>query len=269
MVRLSAFGASAGAGFGGPSRRGYLQLIVGPHATYEDGDVKSAVPWVRVRRFTAEGLCHPKNAPKTGNVRDFTHHSRRFLEMVKEFKLERTGPSTGRITRLSDAATIDFTTNTPFVDFRGKTVQMDLNGYIKSRLNHDRHRVFGALDAEVLYGGRTAADDAVLDDAWAMIEAETGIMELDLQEAPFSNHRKYLTITVNNFDDETGGSLTAGLFDMTNPDEPIQVKKRKSWIRWRDLRDVVEADVLDRQKSVRIDGLRKHVRQEIVMEKVP
>jgi len=69
---------------------------------------------------------------------------------------------------------------------------------------------------------------------------------------------------VNGSDLLVAGSVTPVPGPMTLVAETA---KRGKKVQWRNLRDVVEPDVLDRQKVVRIDSIRKHVRQQVVEAK--
>ena len=271
----------------GAKRKGFLQLVVGDatgDTNYKDGDIKSAVNWRHCRCGVAQGICFAK-AVVAGSRQvarlnsdgryDDTDVAKDYMEATHQFRFERTGDLTGKIVRLSDLDEITFNSNETFVQHDGKAVQLDLKRTVARIIetlvsSGGRGKpLFGTPGLEVWYGGRKDESHAKLDVVWAAIEAKTAFVENDeVTGATFSSYRKVLTISVDDFDDAESAVLTLPLMDYTDPENSVLVKKRKNWVQWRNLRDVVESDVIDKQKVVRIDNIRKHVRSQIKLEKV-
>ena len=346
MVRVTGFSDGFSEGFGSANAKSYLQIVTPVSAgSYADGDIMSAVTYRNVRSERAEGVCNRK--VKVNGVRNFDRLNANGLfdagdvledwhEATSQYKFEKLSGSEGRITRLSDMNAIEFTSNQPFQQHDGKTVQMDMNLYLarrKATLAGPGGRgkpIFGTPGNEYWYGGKSTREHSNLDVAWQAIENKLQISEADVADkAVFSDYRKRLVIAVNDMSDESAGELTAGKTDIeditidsvtasgdqwlvtlsatppalasangakvmidftehyiesvngfdllvnSGEDAPVtgpatiqaDTAKRAIAIPWRDLRDVVEPDVLNRRLEVRIDQIRKHVTDEIIEAK--
>lgn len=268
-MSLGGFDTGFDSGFGWYGK-GYLSIVVGNHPTYEDEDIVGATNWRRCRHFHAESICHVKYVPfNTDGLNPYNSLPEVLLSNCCQYKWERIGIDTIRRTNLWTLDVVEYG-STPIEDpdRPGRMIHCDVDDYFDMMVKHPRHRIFGILGAETQYGGRTNASHAKLDTVWQEIEAQTAHREMDYAVSPFGDYRKRLVVAVDNFDDETSGELTSPLIDEIDPENPVTAKKRKYSVRWRGLRDVIEADVLDKGKVVRIDGIRKHVRSEIVSVKV-
>ncbi len=282
-----AFNADFGGGhFGGRVSRGYLQVIVGDHATYEDGDILSAINWRRVRHTFAEGICFQRGGGSSGRMlARLNGHGYMpmddvltdWYEASHQYKLERLSATTQLKTRLSDSATVEITDGVEYTDLTGKPATSHVGLWWQRRIatwtkdTAQGRPLFsddGDVNTLVCYLGRSNHDHANLDTIWTAIETKTAHTEDGTcTHAPFSNYRKRLVISVDDFDNETAGELTSSLVDETDPENPITIKKRKNFAEWRDLRDVNEGTVLNKQSVVRIDNIRKHVRSQILQAK--
>lgn len=343
MPRLKGFSSGFSNGFGNPLAKSYIQIITPVQTgTYEDGDILSAVTYRNVRAERANGLCFAKtlvngvrqmdrlNGNGLYNAGDVLED---WFEATSQFKYERLNNTQCRVTRLSDSNEIVFNTNEPFVQHDGKTVQMDVDLFLRRRKATlagpgGRGRpIFGTPGNEYWYGGRTTTEHANLDTVWVAIESKLGVNEVDVADkAVFSDYRKRLVIAVNDMSDADAAALTQSKVDteavtidsvvqddtnqwtltlsataptlantngaqvvigideysidavngsdvqvsgsVTPVTGPANIQattaKRANKIEWRNLRDVVEPDVLDRKVEVRIDTIRKHVREDVV-----
>lgn len=272
------FSNGFGNGFGGSRSLGYLQIVIpGATLSYEDGDIMSAVNHRALRTMAANQAMFTRTntrrlarlnsaglLPSDDVIRDAE-------EETRQYRIERLSATTAKIVRLSDLAEIEFTTNTKFIGFSGREESMDIELYFRrkaqslARQNAQGQPMFGtSINNAVIYGGRTIIDHTKLDTVWTQIETKLGVTEDSIPYRPFNrrSYQKYLIISVNDFPDDAG--LTSQLIDEETGET---IKKRKNYINWRQLRDVIEADVLDLKRPVQIDNIRKHVRQEIVLEK--
>lgn len=283
MARPKGFSNGFSQGFGASTTRGYLALNAGHFPSYEDGDVISAVSWKMIKHNQARILCWEKDGGRQiANKNEFgflsnTHILKDLFEAIYEFKYERLTDTTAKVVRLSDDNEIEFTTKVPFVQHDGKTVSMNIQRQFNEMIstwnnpNKGGTPLFsddGDKTALVYYGGEKDSSEVNLDTLWVAIESKLGVFEKNLPPPNFGSLQNKLVISVNDFDDATAADLVAPLIDDADPENPIFLKKRKSHIDWRDLRDVVESEVLSIVNGVNIHQIRKHVRSEIVLTKV-
>lgn len=282
MARPQGFSNGFADGFGASQIRGYLALNVGFFPTYEDGDILSAVSWKQRKRHYGEQLCFAREPNRRIfglNGHGFvptTHVLKDWCEATYQFRYERLSATTAKVVRLSDSNEIEFESNTPFTQHDGREVHMDIPLFFQRRLiswqkeNAQGIPLFsddGNENTLICYAGRKSYAETNLDTAWTAIESKLGVFEKDIPPPTFSDHRKRLVISVDDFDDATARDLVSPLVDETDPDNPVTVKKRKNQIEWRGLRDVIEGDVLDKSNEVSIHQIRNHVRSEIVTSK--
>lgn len=248
------------------SSHGIIELIIGDHSTYEDGDVKSATNYRRIRQMHAEGICSVQhvlvnrdgfNPP--GSLPDM------YLAKTSQYKWERIGRDRVRRTNLWTLDEIEYgsvpNNVIPIQDpDTGKEIHCCVRMHFNLLWKHHRHRLFGDAVTEYHYGGRQLVDHPVLDAIWNEIETHSDEREAAWIAKPMGNRRKYLIFHVDDFDNETAGDLTSPLLDEKDPENPITLKKRKYTGEWRGMVDVVEADVLDKRKRVDIAEIRKRPR---------
>ena len=247
MVRVTGFSDGFSDGFGSSNAKSYLQIVTPVSSgSYDDGDIMSAVTYRQVRSERAEGLCNKKI--KVNGVRNFDRLNANGLfdagdvledwfEATAEFKFERLSASEGRITRLSDMNSIEFTSNQPFQQHDGRTVQMDLDLYLKRRkatLAGPGGRgkpIFGTPGNEYWYGGKSSREHANLDVAWQAIENKLQVSEADVADmAVFSDYRKRLVISVSDMSDESAALLTAGKTDSEDITIDSVVASDSQWL---------------------------------------
>jgi hypothetical protein len=257
-VTTQAFDSGFSNGFGGVSY-GILEMITGSHQTYEDGDIKSAINRRGIRQMFAEQICWPRKANGQGRIGGMLGTGtllEDFLSRIMQYKFERISPLEVRRT--------DLVTTDQEVFGSGSG---DWPLYLARRKASEKKPIFGTTGSEIWYGGKTRGNHANLDLIWDVIETRTPEREVDWMATSMGNRKKFLIVYVDDFDDATAGDLTQPLYDVTDPNNPVLVKKRKNWGAWRGLRDVVEADVLDKTVQVNIAEIRKHVRSEFVSTK--
>lgn len=257
-------GFDAGLGRGGTAQ---LVLMAGGHPTYQDGDVMCAFNRRRIRCVHAEQICHVKHLPfNSDGLNDLDTLPEIFQKEVYQYKFERISATEVRRTDQNTLAE-DVVSNTPaLVD--GKMQHMDVERFLQRRQAHPRHRIFGVAGSEVWYGGNIDPTWDKLTTIWQEIETRDGRLEADHLNWPATLRElsRFLIVSTNDFDDATAGVMAGPLVDETDPANPVVVSKRKTWIDWRNLRDAIEADVLDFGLQVDIRG-RKEVHQEITNER--
>ena len=186
-----------------------------------------------------------------GAHRDDAHVARAWFEATHQYRFERISKTEMKRIRLSDMSEEIFNATPRQVD--GKMQHANVELYISRRLAHGRHKIFGTPGAEVWYGGRTDVSNAKLDLVWTAIEAKTAHLEADFPRWPAGNRDliSHLFITVDDFSEKEASDLVSPELDLTDPDNPITVKKRSRHMDWRDEIDSGEhAAIEDKNTSV-------------------
>lgn len=244
---------------------GVLELIVGDHPTYEDGDVKSATNYRRIRHMHADGICHVKNVPfNPDGLNPIGSLPDTFLSNTSQYKWERLG-SMVRRTNLWTSDEVEYG-STPIEDpdRPGHMIHCHVSDHFNFLKKHPRHCVFGEAGVEFHYGGRQLADHPILDTIWTAIETNSSEIENDWMARPIGDRRKYLILYVDDFDNAEMGELSSPLMDNADPENPVIVKKRKNWATWRGMIDVIESDVLNKKKRVDIAEIRKRTKSQFM-----
>lgn len=207
-----------------------LLIKVAAGANYEDGDVLCAFNLRRIRCTHAHHICHRKFA----DMRDPNSVARDFYEITHQYRFERV--SRTEIKRVT-LATMDevVISNTPTL-IDGKMQHMDVEEYVRRRLRHPNHKVFGEPGKEFWYGGRQDYSSAKVDLVWDAIELKTPNVRTDFVRWPAGSQelKSHLFLPFKEFSDERAEALVAPELDTTDPDNPIVVKKRKLSVPWRD-----------------------------------
>lgn len=243
---------------------GHLQIIIDPELhglSYEQGDIVSAQSHLGVRRSAGERICFERLGTRQFanlNGSGFLSHShllKDWHDACCEFRLERLNRNEAKQIRLRDMAEIEITTGVPHTDLRGNENRfMDVNLYFSRQIatfkkqtnsqgiakNAQGRAIFsddGDTNKVVIYGGSTTIKSSNMDTIWTAITNKTGRLEADEttyeKEPPFGAYmRRRLILRVDDFDEVTKGELTEPLEDKIDPDNPVQVKKRKSFVDW-------------------------------------
>ncbi len=263
------FGSGFSPGLGGTGQA-QLMLIVGAHPVYQDGDILCSFNRRRIRDVHAHYICDVKHATHNS---DGLHDLDTLPEILRlnccRYKFERISATEVRRTHL-DTLDEDVMDETPRIYADKPTPQyVHAALFLERRKAHPRHGIFGTAGNEVWYGGRKNASYDRLTTVWNAIETKTANREENFTAWPATQIelKRFLIISTNDFDDNTGADLRAPLVDMADPENPATVSSRKNWIEWRDLPDVVEADVLNKTLEVDMRG-RKQVYQSRVMTRV-
>ena len=205
---------------------GYLNLIIGRHATYEDGDILSACNRLTIRRMAGWRVCGERNSDRqfSGLNRDgflpSTHLLRDWHEAVCECRFERLNRIQAKLIRLSDLREIVVTTGELYTNFRGQTGrQMHVEQFCRRQIatfkktNAQGKALFsddGDDNKISLYYGRTDSSHANMDTVWTAIMNKTGRLEADettyRKEPPFGGHKRgRVVVRVDDFSDRERG----------------------------------------------------------------
>jgi len=237
-----------------------LRLIVSTNGTYEDGDVREAFNNRRIGQVHMEHICNLNNFGfNSDGLRPTGTLGELMYATTKKFKFTRVSKT--EIIKL-DLETLDewLIDSTPHAETKE---YMHVDQYIRARIRHGNHIIFGTLGAEVWYGGKTTVTQAELDTVWTAIQNETGKgrAHSDYKFYPFSRNesKTCLALQVDDFDDATAADLVQPLYgdavlnkDTGEMEQPI-LKKRKTNIEYWNLPELSAgslADIRDPSKIV-------------------
>lgn len=232
---------------------------VGPDPLSQDGDIIVACSDRRIKCVHAEHICHFKNFGFDKNgLRPFSL-TQLFLEKTRQFKFVRVTPAEILKYNLRTLNPPTLVTLTPNADGDA----MDVREYVKRRLQHPKHLMFGTPGHEIWYGGITYVEDADLDLVWADITERVSLHERDHRNWPWSDTEKahFLAIKTNRLTDlETEAMVEPereqiGTDELGNPITRIK-RKRKQYVHWQGLPALghSEANVKDPTKIIEARG---------------
>jgi hypothetical protein len=233
---------------------GELLIKIGDGANCADGDIIAAFNRRRVRSAHAQSICHVKHESPTGR-RTLTSLARDFREATHQYRFERIGAD--RVKR------IEIATGTEDVFGRES---IDVGLFVRRRLRHSRHSIFGSPGSEIWYGGRQDYSHNSLDAVWSKIAEKTDLTEdrpeFCLWPMGRLDIRHFLAVRIVDFSDTEAAELVRPAYRLDDDGNrvlddrgmPIEIAKRNITVDWRkelldDLR-VAERDALDRETPV-------------------
>jgi len=224
-----------------------LCLIVHP-SKFEAGDILCAFNNERIKIVHAQNICHvSKSGFNSDGLRYADSLPELFQKKVYRYKFQRV--STLEVKRI-DLITLeeDIISN----QANGKGEYMDVPLFIERRIKHPRHRIFGTKGSEYWYGKHNSY--AFYKDIWKWIEEKTGLKEIDHTKWPATDRelKKYLHLTVDDFNNETSGDLVKPLEDTTSGEIAV-MKPRKHFVEWEKLNGIsldVIKDIKDISKAI-------------------
>lgn len=219
-----------------------LLLKIEPGAGYEDGDVLCAFNRRRIRQVHAEHVCKLDGFTREGLrpaqslAKEFRHATHQYLfRRVSETTIERHDLWAGTVDTFGPES-------------------IDVREFLKRRLKHNAHGIFGVVGQEFWYGGGIDMSNERLNVVWNAIQRDTPRMEAEdefkLWPMGRLDIRHHLAVRVADFSDEEAAGLVAPQVD----DKGQHVAKRNIKVDWK--RDILpdlgvtEADVLDREKPI-------------------
>jgi hypothetical protein len=187
-----------------------------------------------------------------GALRDNAHVARDWFEHTHQYRFERVSRTGIKRITLADLSEVLIDGSPKLID--GKMQHMAVPLYVARRLVHERHKMFGTMGAEVWYGGRTDVSDAKLSLVWNAIETKTAFREVNfpLWPAGTKDLISHLFVTVDDFDEAEANDLVSPELDLTDPDNPITVKKRQRHIDWKSAIDSKEHTAIE-DKGLSVD----------------
>jgi hypothetical protein len=230
-----------------------LALKIGAGANYTDGDILCAFNSRRIRCVHAQHICHVKQAGGgIGGLRDNAHVARDWFEHTHQYRFERVSKTEIKRVTLASLKEVLLDDTPKLID--GKMQHMEVEQYVNRRMFHNGHKMFGTKGAEVWYGGRTDVSDVKLSLVWNAIGTKTAFREVDFPFWPVGSQDliSHLFVTVDDFNEAVASDLVSPELDLTDPDNPITVKKRRRHIDWRDVIATKEHTAIE-DKTVSVD----------------
>lgn len=207
---------------------------------YQDGDILCAFNQRRIRLVHSQHICKPKSFTSNG-LRQDGSLSEKFLSRTRQYKFERVGKDTVKriVIATSEEEILGSTPNQ-----QGEAIDVDL--FVRRRLSHPNHMIFGSPGREVWYGGQVDYQDSVLSDVWTDIEAGSAFREINYRLWPLTEKEKrtYLALSVDDFSDGEAQGMVEP--ETVEEDDPVKVgkkvlrliKARKHFIEWEKLKEL-------------------------------
>jgi hypothetical protein len=140
-------------------------IKIGNGANYADGDIIAAFNRRCIRSVYAQAICHVKHEGPTGR-RSLTSLARDFREATHQYRFERIDAD--RVKRIEIATGLEEV-------FGRESIDVEL--FVRRRLRHSRHSIFGSPGSEIWYGGRQDYNHDSLDAVWSKIAEKTDLTE--------------------------------------------------------------------------------------------
>ena len=231
-----------------------LVLATDARGGYSDGDIMHANNDVSMLwRHTQIITDHRKEAG--GFYKTIGNMAYERFEAVSKWKFERISGSEIRRTLLADMSN-EVLSNTP----NGNGHAIDVPQYMARRETAGKRAMFGAASIAVWFEGHREITLAMLSILWTdTITPETGLLEADHKQLSYSHHflKRHLVISVNDFDNARREVLESPDLDITDPDNPILIAKRKHKILWRFLSGLSAGDITDiEDRTIKVDPQR-------------
>lgn len=226
--------------FGGSLNVATIALKVGDRsadpADYKDGDILAVWPRRFIRCVHAQHICHPRIAARNGGgLIPLTEVARDWYERTHQYRFERVSATEVRRTDL-DTLEEDVLSGTQNADGEA----MDVALFIQRRKQRLDNYLFGTPGAEVWYGGRQEHSHAKLDQVWNAIETKTAHREQNFSDWPagVQDVKSHLLLRMNDMLDAEAETLVAPELDLTDPNNPVTIRKRARKVDWRALREL-------------------------------
>ena len=220
---------------------------------FEDGDVVASFNNRQIRQVHSEHICHVNQFGFKDDGLRPDSLAKTNLEITRKYRFERISQT--QVNRIN-IVTLESETISDVPNARGEYIDVGL--FIRRKLLHPKHLIFGTPGSEVWYGGFTDYSNAKLDLVWQAIEAQTSNREIDftLFLLGIQDKKSFLALRVDDFTDSESIQYTTPVEDITGttPDgDPIfeVVQKRKWLVNWRRIVPPGSIpDIVDRNKSV-------------------
>lgn len=206
---------------------------VGLEPKYQDGDIVCAFNDVAISQRHLYIIGHPRLLPPGHRSVDSSAFD--FYSLCR-YKFERVSRTEVLRTDTTGALPTETFSRTP----NANGEQIDVVEYIRRRLMHPNHLIFGTPGLEVWFGGKPDYAAARLDNVWTAVEAREGLLKADHDQFPITETEKrhFLPITIAAFDNAERSNYQArDVQDVVENGEEreILLKKRVAFVDWENL----------------------------------
>lgn len=221
------------------------------HAGYRDGDIVCAFATDHILKVNAQTLM---SAPVILDSVSGLNPSGTLLELVCEISSE------FRFVREADTVTrTSLATGEQTVHDATTPESIHVDAFLKRRLKHPRHRIFGDTGSEYWFGGTREFSAA---DIWSVLEQHSDHVREDYRQWPFTcaERSHFLPISCAGYggheDDishPTAQQRCAPVTEDTGTPEPIDIAKREWFVPYWDLSNTLNLtvdDVRDNQQII-------------------
>ncbi len=197
----------------------YSELIVSNwiHPDFDIDDFVSIGTAAGALRENCEILYRAHKAPKKANgLRDETTLNFLFCEMTKQYKMRRISNSEVERTRLF-TKNLSVITRSTVLDTLNDTAnkngeRIDVPLYIKRRLKHDRHNIFGDIGREEWFGGVMDVSFETLSTFLdsVLVREPSSMSKRDAMKRDYTVHflKKYRVFRMQDISDSSASDLT-------------------------------------------------------------
>ena len=203
----------------------------GPDPVYQDGDIISAYHNRAIRSLHAQHICNPNNFGFKPDGLRSDSLAKFFFETTRKYRMERI--SRTQVNRIN-IATLEAETISDVPNAKGEYIDVGL--FLRRKLLHPKHLIFGTPGNEIWYGGATDYTNANLDVVWTGIESRTTNVESDFRLCPLGiqDKKSFLALRVDDFTDSESIQYTTPVEDVTGTtpdgDPIIEVVQKRNWL---------------------------------------
>lgn len=201
-----------------------LLLAIKDFGGFEDGDIIHAWNDDQVLMHHANKICYPnKEAVDENGLRPLNTKFQKYLENTHQYKFERDGLEVTRTNLFTQESEV---VDTDAVEWMARRLATNL------KPTNSTKPIFGTPGNEVWYGGKFDVTKA--SDVWDMLEKE-GYDRTNYKDRPLFDKEltNFLVVPIQDVTTARVGTLTSPQIDLTDPDNPVTVKKRRYKIDYR------------------------------------
>lgn len=218
-----------------------LAVKIGNHGACKDGDILQGFTTVDAIRVELEHICHPRKAG--GGVRAHRNSNsvaKDFEEMSYRYRFDRV--SKHEVKRLEIDTGEEHIVGALPVEIDGKQQHIMVDQFVKRRLEHHGHRMYGEPGSEFWFGGRMKRDyetilkirDHVYERLGKNIEDRGNAPEGPPWPVGLVERFSYLFFDVEELTKDRKEELARPIYDAFRA-EPEILYKRNHFVDWREI----------------------------------
>lgn len=138
-------------------------ININQESSYDDGDIVCAFNDSNIQRTHAEQICHYQHHGFNNDGLRPEGKSLDFLDCVYQYRFERLNEE--QVKRIET----DYLGSVLAEEIFGKE-SMDVDQFVRRRLKHAKHRIFGTAGAEIWHGGNSDFSQEAIDKAWTIVQ---------------------------------------------------------------------------------------------------